>query len=120
MYNSIMSSCYLMEKPAQSFSTIYTQLDPLNQLRSRPSLVSLHKYSIIPFQMQSCIAIRNLVSRSDEHRSSFLELSAESLLRTAAAVDETVSEPAMAALRDLGCEVTLNEKWKGEGHQIEQ
>ncbi|XP_062607748.1 armadillo repeat-containing protein 6-like [Saccostrea cucullata] len=65
-------------------------------------------------QKQSCMAIRNLVSRTREYCDSFLELGAESLIQEAQRNHKSCQDEAKAALRDLGCEVHLEERWKGE------
>jgi len=69
-------------------------------------------------QASGCLAVRNLIARTRELVPSFLEHGAEAALRAAITTHKDCHDPAKAALRDLGCDVTLVERWKGEGHSI--
>jgi hypothetical protein len=64
------------------------------------------------------MAIRNLVSRTEDFRAPFLELGAESLILEAQKKHKSCKDETKAALRDLGCEVHLEERWKGEKHGL--
>lgn len=69
-------------------------------------------------QKQACMAVRNVVARTKEYSSTFLDLGAEPLLRRAMTEHESCHDEAKAALRDLECQVELKELWKGEGKGI--
>lgn len=71
-------------------------------------------------QKQCCMAIRNLVSRTREYCDLFLELGAESLIQDAQRNHKSCQDETKAALRDLGCEVHLEERWKGENKGLAQ
>lgn len=71
-------------------------------------------------QKQCCMAVRNLVSRTREYCDSFLELGAESLIQDAQRNHKDCQDETKAALRDLGCEVHLEERWKGENKGLAQ
>jgi len=60
-------------------------------------------------------AIRNMVSRSKDQTAKFLELGAEDSLRQALAKFPEIEYDIKAALRDLGCKVSLKEEWTGKG-----
>lgn len=67
-------------------------------------------------QRVACLAIRNLVSRNKGLCSTFLSLGAEDLLN---AVDKAACwDEAKAALRDMGCNVKLEEPFKGKGVKL--
>lgn len=62
------------------------------------------------------MAIRNIVSRRKELVTTFLESGVEELLQTA--LKRPQRSPTVeikAALRDLGCQVQLQEQWTGQG-----
>jgi uncharacterized membrane protein len=67
-------------------------------------------------QRQVSMAIRNIVSRRKDLTTVFLESGIEELLQ--AALKRTQRAPTVeikAALRDLGCQVQLQEQWTGKG-----
>ena len=67
-------------------------------------------------QRQASMAIRNIVSRRKDLTTVFLESGIEELLQ--AALKRTQRAPTVeikAALRDLGCQVQLQEQWTGKG-----
>ena len=68
-------------------------------------------------QRQGCLAIRNLVARTPEHKEALLDLGVEPVLKAAGAFQGSVDE-AFAALRDLGCEAKIV-KFDEKGNQIE-
>ncbi len=61
------------------------------------------------------MALRNLVARTRQYCDTILELGAEPLIRDARKMCE---DEAKAALRDLGCQVDLKERWKGEKNPL--
>lgn len=64
----------------------------------------------------ACLAIRNLVSRNKGLCSVFLSLGVEELLNS---VDKAACwDEAKAALRDLGCNVKLDEPFTGKGVKL--
>lgn len=63
-------------------------------------------------------AIRNMVSRSRYECKKFLDLGAESVLKTAMKKFKKSEYDIKAALRDLGCNVELKEEWTGKGGRI--
>jgi len=67
-------------------------------------------------QSKGCLAIRNFVSRNDELRQPLLELGVEPPLRSIlhAYPEGQMHNLAKAALRELGCSVSLKEGFKGE------
>lgn len=67
-------------------------------------------------QRVACLAIRNLVSRNKGICNAFLSLGAEELLNS---VDKSCWDEAKAALRDLGCNVKLEEPFKGKGVKLD-
>ena len=69
-------------------------------------------------QKKGCMALRNIVSRSPELKDGILMLGAESVINTTFSTHQECHDEAKAALRDLGCDVTLIEQWKGKGHGI--
>ncbi|XP_067667203.1 armadillo repeat-containing protein 6-like [Haliotis asinina] len=69
-------------------------------------------------QKQACMAIRNLVARTRENCDKILEQGAEVLINEARRRHTGLEDEAKAALRDLGCKVELQERWKGEKGQI--
>lgn len=60
------------------------------------------------------MALRNLVSRTKDFVEPILVLGTENLLNEAMRRHADVKDEAKAALRDLGCKVTLTELWKGQ------
>ncbi len=74
--------------------------------------------SLCFLQKQACMAVRNLVARSREHCSAFLELGTEALIRHVLGHHKSCHDEAKAALRDLGCSVELKELWTGDGKGI--
>lgn len=71
-------------------------------------------------QTSACMAVRNLVSRCPENSAAFLELGAEQQLRLTLSTHKGCQDEAKAALRDLGCQVELAERWKGTGKNLQQ
>lgn len=65
-------------------------------------------------QKQSCMLLRNLVSRTSDFNQTILEMGAETLIGQALASHRDCSDVAKAALRDLGCQVELRELWTGK------
>lgn len=59
-----------------------------------------------------------MVSRSREQCSAFLSFGAEDVLRQAMNAYADIQYDLKAALRDLGCEVKLNEEWMGIKNKI--
>ncbi|KAH3741550.1 armadillo repeat-containing protein 6-like [Dreissena polymorpha] len=70
-------------------------------------------------QKQACMAVRNIVARNRELCDPFLEFGAEELINRARALPSCEDE-AKAALRDLGCQVDLKERWTGERGSLQQ
>ncbi|KAL4227854.1 Armadillo repeat-containing protein 6 [Mactra antiquata] len=70
-------------------------------------------------QQKACMAIRNIVARTRDHCSVLLELGAEDLINKAKSISSCVDD-AKAALRDLGCQVELQERWTGEKGSLPQ
>ena len=64
-------------------------------------------------QKHGCMAVRNLVARTREYCEPLLEFGAEEIIHQARKVKNCEDE-AKAALRDLGCQVDLKERWTGE------
>ena len=62
------------------------------------------------------MAMRNMVSRNQDHCALFLAAGAEECVRQVR--NKACQDIAKAALRDLGCKVELKELWKGEGKEI--
>ncbi|XP_066144711.1 armadillo repeat-containing protein 6 homolog [Euwallacea fornicatus] len=60
-------------------------------------------------------AIRNMVSRSKYQTGKFLELGVEDVLCQDIQKFKDIEYDIKAALRDLGCNVTLKEEWTGKG-----
>ena len=67
------------------------------------------------FKIACCHAIRNIVSRSREYSSDFIELDVEELLNLVLKTYPESDANVRAALRDLGLKVNLKEEWKGTG-----
>lgn len=65
-------------------------------------------------QKQSCMLLRNLVSRTHDFSQPILEMGAEALIGQALALHRDCGDVARAALRDLGCQVELRELWTGK------
>jgi len=81
-------------------------------------VLKIHKLKVA-VQRQVSMAIRNIVSRRRDLSVIFLEAGAEELLRDA--LKRSQRAPAneiKAALRDLGCEVQLEEQWTGKGVSV--
>ncbi|CAH2986913.1 unnamed protein product [Chilo suppressalis] len=71
-------------------------------------------------QKNGCWAIRNMVARCRDQNSKFHELGVESILN--AAYDRFQKEfgfDVKSALRDLECDVKLDEQWTGKGVQMD-
>ncbi|XP_033749978.1 armadillo repeat-containing protein 6-like [Pecten maximus] len=69
-------------------------------------------------QKQACNALRNLVARTREYCEPILELGAEALINEALKNHTSCEDDAKAALRDLGCNVELKIRWKGENGSL--
>jgi len=65
------------------------------------------------------MAVRNIVARTRDFCQPFLELGAEELINAAISV-KNCDDEAKAALRDLGCQVLLKERWTGEKGSLPQ
>lgn len=60
-----------------------------------------------------------MVIRCPEHKSKFIELRAEEILNRAMNKHEKeAGHDIKSALRDLGCNVKLDEQWTGKGGKI--
>ncbi|EGD73226.1 hypothetical protein PTSG_04942 [Salpingoeca rosetta] len=70
-------------------------------------------------QKNAARALRNIAARNPDLRAAILAESAEHYLNVAMERKETY-EDAKAALRDLGCKVTLLEPWKGNGKGVKE
>uniref|UniRef100_A0A2H1VV26 SFRICE_018626 n=1 Tax=Spodoptera frugiperda TaxID=7108 RepID=A0A2H1VV26_SPOFR len=71
-------------------------------------------------QKNACWAIRNMVARCRDQNVKFHELGVEAILN--AAYDKFASDfgfDIKSALRDLECDVKLDEQWTGQGVQLE-
>lgn len=71
-------------------------------------------------QKNACWAIRNMVARCREHNSKFHELGVESILNSA--YEKFANDfgfDIKSALRDLECDVKLDEQWTGKGVQLD-
>ena len=64
------------------------------------------------------MALRNIVARSPELTDVILELGAETIINKTLSTHRDCHDEAKAALRDLGCDVTLIERWTGKGQGI--
>lgn len=60
-------------------------------------------------------AVRNMVSRSRYQTKTFIELGIEEVLQVDLKKFKEIEYDIKAALRDLGCDVKLNEEWTGKG-----
>lgn len=69
-------------------------------------------------QRNGAWAIRNMVSRTREQCQAFLSFGAEELLKNAMTEYPDVEYDFKSALRDLGCNVKLNEEWLGIKNKI--
>ncbi|XP_049881038.1 armadillo repeat-containing protein 6 homolog [Pectinophora gossypiella] len=72
-------------------------------------------------QKNACWAIRNMVARCRTHNAVFHELGIQALLNSA--YDKFSADfgfDIKSALRDLDCDVKLDEQWTGKGVQIQQ
>ncbi|XP_076152120.1 armadillo repeat-containing protein 6 isoform X1 [Alosa pseudoharengus] len=81
-------------------------LAALQAMRTHPGVVNVQK--------QSCMLLRNLVSRNRDFNQPILEMGAEALIRQALASHQDCGDVGRAALRDLGCPVELRELWTGQ------
>ncbi|KAM3956362.1 armadillo repeat-containing protein 6 homolog [Aphomia sociella] len=71
-------------------------------------------------QKNACWAIRNMVARYRDENSKFHDLGAEALLNDAyKKFHNEFGFDIKSALRDLECNVKLDEQWKGKGVQID-
>ncbi|XP_028161613.1 armadillo repeat-containing protein 6 homolog [Ostrinia furnacalis] len=71
-------------------------------------------------QKNGCWAIRNMVARCRDQNPKFHELGVESLLNEAYdRFSKDFGFDIKSALRDLECDVKLDEQWKGKGVQME-
>ena len=66
------------------------------------------------------MAIRNIICRNEGFSGAILQLGAESVIQEAARNHSKLHDVTQAALRDLGCDVVLKERWKGEGVALQQ
>jgi len=74
----------------------------------------MRAHATAPNLQASCLTlIRNLVSRNQELVPMVIDEGAEELVRRASALP-SCNQLAFAALRDLHCEVTFKEEWKGD------
>ncbi|CAH2057810.1 unnamed protein product, partial [Iphiclides podalirius] len=72
-------------------------------------------------QKNGCWAIRNMVARCREHNARFRALGAEGVLSGAyGRFGGEFGFDIKSALRDLECEVELDEQWTGRGVQMRQ
>ncbi|CAG4972159.1 unnamed protein product [Colias eurytheme] len=72
-------------------------------------------------QKNGCWAIRNIVARSKDLSVKFLELGIEPILNKAyEQFAKDFGFDIKSALRDLECDVKLDEQWTGKGVQLEQ
>ncbi|XP_045540199.1 armadillo repeat-containing protein 6 homolog [Papilio machaon] len=70
-------------------------------------------------QKNGCWAIRNMVARCRDYNSKFKELGIEDILnQTYAIFSQDFGFDIKSALRDLDCEVKLDEQWTGKGVQM--
>lgn len=65
------------------------------------------------------MAVRNIVARTRDLCQPFLDMGAEELINRARSVPNCEDE-AKSALRDLGCQVDLKERWTGEKGSLPQ
>ncbi|CAK1589505.1 unnamed protein product [Parnassius mnemosyne] len=72
-------------------------------------------------QKNGCWAIRNMVARCREYNTKFHELDIQSILdRSYDKFGKEFGFDVKSALRDLECEVKLDEQWTGKGVQMQQ
>lgn len=64
------------------------------------------------------MAVRNLVARTPEYRSAFVDLGIEVVLQKAQTTHKEAQDEVKSALRDLGLKVELKEMWTGKGKGI--
>lgn len=69
-------------------------------------------------QRNGAWAIRNMVARSRDQCPTFLANDAEQILNEAMTNYPDVAYDIKSALRDLGCDVKLNEAWTGTKNKI--
>lgn len=71
-------------------------------------------------QKNACWAIRNMVARCRDQNVKFLELGVESILNSAyEKFAEDFGFDIKSALRDLECDVKLDEQWTGKGVELD-
>ncbi|KAJ8708814.1 hypothetical protein PYW08_010196 [Mythimna loreyi] len=81
--------------------------------------MKVHPYNAM-VQKNACWAIRNMVARCRDQNVKFHELGVEALLNSA--YDKFADDfgfDIKSALRDLECDVKLDEQWTGKGVQLE-
>ncbi|XP_041972053.1 armadillo repeat-containing protein 6 homolog [Aricia agestis] len=72
-------------------------------------------------QKNGCWAIRNMVARCKEHNSKFHELGIQAILdKSYDMFGKEFGFDIKSALRDLECDVKLDEQWTGKGVEIDQ
>ncbi|XP_045762398.1 armadillo repeat-containing protein 6 homolog [Maniola jurtina] len=72
-------------------------------------------------QKNGCWAIRNMVARHKEHNPKFHELGIEAVLNQSyGKFGKDFGFDIKSALRDLDCDVKLDEQWTGKGVQMEK
>lgn len=69
-------------------------------------------------QRNGAWAIRNIVSRSRDLCPLFLSHGIEEILKNAMSAYPDIQYDIKSALRDLGCDVKLNEEWTGVKNKI--
>jgi len=77
----------------------------------------------LALQKRCCLAVRNLAVRAEGATQALLEQGAEPLLREAMEASPELHDLAKAALRDMHCDVSLAQPWKGmpgESKTLEQ
>lgn len=82
-------------------------------------VISVHMETPVVLS-SACLLIRNLVSRVKEHSTALLDRGIEEQLRMIGNRHKNCADSVKSALRDLGCQVSLREEWKGEGHNLER
>ncbi|XP_028906338.1 armadillo repeat-containing protein 6 isoform X2 [Ornithorhynchus anatinus] len=74
----------------------------------------------VTVQKQACMLIRNLVARTQGFSRPILDMGAEVLIARARATHRDCDDVGKAALRDLGCQVELQELWTGQKGSLAQ
>lgn len=69
---------------------------------------------VVNVQKQACMLLRNLVSRAQSYSQPILDMGAEALIAQALKTHQDCGDVGKAALRDLGCQVELRERWTGK------